>query len=157
LKLINNTKLSDTKILDIVNFVKPKSLSGFDVKVRCGSKSGRYKHVKPKNTFCIWLDDKPHNDFYFVGKRPLVCVNIPTDNLDQNIIIERKGGFNGYLSYKCYGVEEWLVHILAHEIRHHWQSKHKRRIGYKSKRGKYSERDADTYAIKKVREWRRKV
>jgi hypothetical protein len=61
----------------------------------------------------------------------------------------------GYLNNLVLSVEEALVHSLAHEFRHMWQwyyPSEKRSWGSK---GRFSERDADAYAIRKVREWRR--
>jgi hypothetical protein len=61
----------------------------------------------------------------------------------------------GYLNYLVLSVEEELIHSLAHEFRHMHQwyyASVKRSWG---SRGRFSERDADAYAIRKVREWRR--
>jgi hypothetical protein len=61
-------------------------------------------------------------------------------------------------SIKCLLLDqtEELVETLAHEFRHYWQSNHKTKRGkVKGSRGQYSEKDADSYAIRKVREWRK--
>lgn len=62
----------------------------------------------------------------------------------------------GYIDSLILSREEALVHVLSHEIRHFWETNH---LGKRGKvwgaRGKSSERDADAYAIKKTREWRR--
>jgi hypothetical protein len=51
--------------------------------------------------------------------------------------------------------EEVLVHIFAHELRHLWQKNHPGKRGKVwGAKGQYSERDADAYAIRKMREWR---
>lgn len=54
--------------------------------------------------------------------------------------------------------EEAIVHVMAHELRHLWQSGHsdKRDMVWGS-REKLSDRDADAYAIRKTREWRKLV
>lgn len=50
---------------------------------------------------------------------------------------------------------EMMVYILAHEARHFWQSAMKNRRGYVwGSRGRYSEIDADSYAIRMLRKWR---
>ena len=54
-----------------------------------------------------------------------------------------------------YNRKELFIHILAHELRHIWQAKHKRGWRVWGSRGQFSERDADAYAIHKVREYRR--
>lgn len=50
---------------------------------------------------------------------------------------------------------EALVHVMAHELRHWWQAKVKKEHRIGSARGRFSDRGADGYAIRKTREWRR--
>lgn len=65
---------------------------------------------------------------------------------------KRRGG---YIDSLILSREEALVHLLAHELRHFWQTNH---LGKRGKvwgaRGKSSEKDADAYAIKRTRAWR---
>jgi hypothetical protein len=62
----------------------------------------------------------------------------------------------GYIDCLVLSREEALVHILAHEIRHLWQRNHSGKRGKVwGARGQFSDRDADAYAIRKMREWRR--
>lgn len=62
----------------------------------------------------------------------------------------------GYISHWTLSREEGLVHVIAHELRHFWQSNHSGKRGRVwSARGQYSETDADAYAIRKQREWRK--
>ena len=61
-----------------------------------------------------------------------------------------------YLPFEVYSYEELMVHLIAHELRHLWQAKVKKGYRVWGARGQYSERDADAYAIHKVREWRRR-
>jgi len=67
-----------------------------------------------------------------------------------------KKSSGGYIPSLMLSREEAFIHVLAHEFRHFWQLNHK---GKKGKvwgaRGLFSDRDADSYAIRKVREWRR--
>lgn len=51
---------------------------------------------------------------------------------------------------------EALVYVLAHELRHQWQAIHPKGWRVWGARGQYSERDADAYAIKMLRNWRAK-
>jgi hypothetical protein len=60
----------------------------------------------------------------------------------------------GYLSMTFLSAEEELVHTLAHEFRHMWQWYYPKRKRVWGARGQYSERDADAYAHRKLREWR---
>lgn len=51
---------------------------------------------------------------------------------------------------------ELLLVVLAHEARHFWQHAMKNRRGYAwGSRGKYSEIDTESYAINKLRAWRK--
>lgn len=62
----------------------------------------------------------------------------------------------GYIDNLILSREEAMVYVLAHEFRHLWQKNH---LGKRGKvwgaRGQYPDRDADAYAIRKTREWRR--
>lgn len=50
---------------------------------------------------------------------------------------------------------EAMLYILAHEARHFWQHGMKNRRGYAwGSRGRYSEIDAEAYAIRMLRKWR---
>ncbi len=78
------------------------------------------------------------------------------ENRDKGKYYDRKKSTGGYIDALILSREEALVHILAHELRHFW---HKNHPGKRGKiwgaRGQYSDRDADAYAIRKMREWRR--
>jgi hypothetical protein len=63
---------------------------------------------------------------------------------------------HGYISTLLRSSQECLIYVIAHELRHLYQEKNKADWVYGSKGRKSSERDADAYAISKVREWRRK-
>lgn len=62
---------------------------------------------------------------------------------------------SGYISSYILSREEALVHVIAHELRHLWQAKVKKGHRVWGARGQFSDRDADAYAIKKTRGWRR--
>lgn len=51
---------------------------------------------------------------------------------------------------------EALVYVAAHELRHLWQHDHTAGKVWGA-RGQYSERDADAYAIRMLRKWRREA
>jgi hypothetical protein len=99
--------------------------------------------AKPwQGQFPRWLDSK---------LQEVVVVRGGRTSLEYRIKDSR-----GYLSYWLLSREECLIHILAHELRHLWQRDHKRGWVWGSKGRKSSERDADAFAIRKLREWRRK-
>jgi hypothetical protein len=63
----------------------------------------------------------------------------------------------GYLPWPYLAnATELLVMILAHEVRHLWQADVPRGRRVWGSRGQYSERDADAYAIRLLRAWRRR-
>lgn len=65
----------------------------------------------------------------------------------------RKG--KGYLTGIALGSRaEAILFVLAHELRHRWQHAHRKPRVYGS-RGRYSERDADAYALGILRQYRR--
>jgi hypothetical protein len=66
-------------------------------------------------------------------------------------------GSRGYQGVRVYSEREALLFILAHEIRHLWQKTTPRGDRVYGARGRYSERDADCYALGVVRRWRRNV
>jgi hypothetical protein len=62
----------------------------------------------------------------------------------------------GELSTRTQTREEALVHVAGHGLRHLWQTTHTGKRGKVwGARGQYSDRDADAYAIRKTREWRK--
>jgi hypothetical protein len=61
---------------------------------------------------------------------------------------------NGYLPWNACTWEEAVVALVAHEIRHIWQSHNPRGHKVWGARGRQSERECDAYAIRKMREWR---
>ena len=67
----------------------------------------------------------------------------------------RWGASGGYLGMIVYSVYEAAVYVTAHELRHLWQHKHPKGYRVWGARGRYSERDADAYAIQQVRRYRR--
>ena len=86
-----------------------------------------------------------------------VLIHIPAD--------ERWGPFpfvynnhneaGAYLPVPVYTREEELVHVLAHEWRHVWQTLVPSGWLVWGARGQYSERDADAYGLQMLRRYRR--
>lgn len=63
----------------------------------------------------------------------------------------------GYLPTPARGSRvEQFVYLLAHELRHLWQARVKSGRRVWGARGQFSERDADAWAIRCLRHWRRK-
>lgn len=93
---------------------------------------------------------------YHASARPFVVVAIARTEEKARTRMEARHR-SGYLPMTIGSRREALVMVLAHELRHLWQSATgKRRSGmvYGSK-GKMSERDADAYALQMLRRYRR--
>jgi hypothetical protein len=131
MKLSNRTKILDKHLQEIIQFTDP------------GVRKGHFVHVRPsrfhpkgyamvgakQKTIYIWVPKELKYPFAW-GYHHQFCV------LDDPILDE----------------DENLVFMLAHELRHRWQSEHpSRRYGSRVTQ----EIDADAYAWHKVRAWRR--
>jgi hypothetical protein len=92
----------------------------------------------------------------FDGPNPLVVAGATTDETKFPYQEEPMNG-GGYLPMLWLDSTECLIAMLAHELRHAWHDEHKGKKRGKvwGARGKYSNRDADWYAIRKVKEYRR--
>lgn len=66
-------------------------------------------------------------------------------------------GGRGYLPFPSMTRDETLLVYLAHELRHVWQFLHPSCNRVWGARGQYSERDADAYALRVLRRWRREA
>ena len=94
----------------------------------------------------------------FDGPYPLVVARASSDESKFPIKYEPPDGVRGgYLPELWLDSTECLIAMLAHEFRHAWQKEHngKKRGKVWGARGKYSNRDSDAYALRKVREYRR--
>jgi hypothetical protein len=134
MKIQNTNKIYSTELLrEIVKFVRPSGISNFKITLKnCKDKSFHGWAYSSWNLITIKIGkyDFPHT-------------------------VERQRG-TGYLDCTFYTQTELLVHLIAHELRHLWQKAHPKGWRVYGAKGRYSERDADAYAIHKVREWRRK-
>ena len=158
-KLRNTTDIPDEQVREIIRLVRPSGISNFDVMVKNGRHykgmaywSGSGYHAT--NDPFITLHLAPEKDYLghrkwtgdaFNGERwPVKVPKFPL----------MKGARGGYLPCLLLSRNEYLAYLLAHELRHLWQSNHKNGKVWGA-RGKFSERDADAYAIRMVRAYRR--
>ena len=181
MKLQNTTNITDERLRQIIEFVKPNHLptSTFDIRVTNSSTlysgaiypDGYHRSDRPHIIVRI---TKNENEFPHMEDNTRTTKAVVEKYQKYN---DKKGRFEtwrrviyeklpksqhkkvgGYIDSLILTREEALVHTLAHELRHLWQKNH-----HKTKRGKvwgarghYSDRDADAYAIRKMREWRRR-
>jgi hypothetical protein len=162
--LKNYTNIADDKIRQIIKFVRPAGIARFDVRIS-NSKSifqgrayinGSAYHKTP-NPFIVVRITKQEDAFpFFVHyksqKRTRPKLNPVTGRFE---LVAYNTGTGGYIDHLLLSREETIVHVIAHELRHMWQKNHKKGKVWRAN-GRYSDRDADAYAIRKTREWRRK-
>lgn len=132
MRLKNSSGLPDDLVREVINFVKPTGVSKFSIDVKKANwSSGR-----------AWTR----------GKRVMIKLN-PKTKFPHKYDVQ-KG--KGYLPSIQFTMTELLVHLVAHELRHLWQETHKKGWRVWGSKGQFSERDADAYGIRMVRQWRRK-
>lgn len=83
---------------------------------------------------------------------PLVVVSIAPTEARARYVWGARGA---YLPANVGSRREALVFIVAHELRHLWQKKVPRGYRVWGSRGQFSERDADAYALRMLRAFRR--
>ena len=143
LRIKNHTDISDELIRKIIRFVQPPGVSGFDVRVsnldiraRSFGRGRAYTHG------CHLHDRRGHFIVVSLGARHWFPMK------DSNM--------KGYLPFPWMASrEEAAVYLIAHELRHLWQTKVPKGYRVWGARGQYSERDACAYAIRMLRAWRR--
>lgn len=144
-RLRNSTDIPDALVRHVADFVMPPGgLRAWDLELRNtahGATCGR----------AYW-----HGSGYHTTVRPFVVVRVSK--------VERwRGGpprraKAGYLPEPAQGSRlEQLVHVLAHELRHLWQARVKSGRRVWGSRGRFSERDADAWALHCLRRWRREA
>lgn len=142
MKVINKTKYSRSLLVRIAEFSKPKKLKHITIvyKWRKNTTDCSGKYRPKKNAIMVMLPKNPKlSNYPFHWQTTLVVKGDP------------------YIEHIRLNLLEDIVHVTAHEMRHAEQNKRgkiHRVFGYK-KGNKYSERDADAYAIRKQREWRK--
>lgn len=144
MRLKNSTDIPDEVVREVIRFCRPSGIANFDVRLGvagCGSTLKGRAHVGGSvyhDRDCQFVNLYLGEVAYPIGPRPPVRSNyLPRP----------------YLANKV----EALVYLMAHELRHLWQSKVRKGRRVWGARGVYSERDADAYAIRMLRAWRRRA
>jgi hypothetical protein len=164
--LKNHTNIPDEKIREIIRFVTPNRVTGFDVRIGNSKNEifrGRaYPQGSPyhntANPFIVVKLTKDETVFpYFVRykshTRTRVKLNPQSGKFE---VVSYNTGTGGYIDHLLLSREEVIVHVIAHELRHLWHAKVKKGYRVWGARGQFSDKDADAYAIRKTREWRLK-
>lgn len=139
MRLKNHTDIPDATVRSLIQAVRPSGISNFDVRIsNYAGRRGRGRAYTRSS--------------YHDRDCPFVVVSIAkTEQKARDLGQHRKGG---YLNYAVGSRLEVLVAILSHELRHLWQAQHTRGKVWGSK-GRFSERDADAYALHMLRRYRR--
>lgn len=179
MKLINTTDIPDEEVREKIKFVIPNGVltSKYTIRLNNSSNGTNGYFLRSNLNICIRLSKKgypyPQRRNYDPEiRRPKRRITFLFQKFSERrqvwqwwyhkkyyeSIKDTPKAFSsgGYITSIILSREESLVHTLAHELRHYWQLNH---LGKRGKvwgaRGKFSERDADAYAIRKTREWRR--
>lgn len=141
MRLRNATDIPDEMVREVIRFVKPSGVSGFDVRLGvagCGSV------IKGK---AYWMGSGYHDT-----AAPFVNLYLGDVRYPRKPAPPIKSNYlpQPYFADKT----EALVFLAAHELRHLWQANVPRGRRVWGSRGQFSERDADAYAIRLLRAWR---
>jgi len=144
-RLRNTTVISDDVVREVVRFTRPPGIGGFDLRVSNLCDSGG---PIAGSAYCEGhsYHDRPCPFVVLLVGRRFPCVHKGYD------------GSRPWLGDRLYLADrtEALVYIAAHELRHLWQKKVPRGRRVWGARGQFSERDADAYALARLRAWRRR-
>jgi hypothetical protein len=178
-ELQNTTNVSDAKLREMIAFVKPNNLptSTFDIRVTtasseycgCAYTDGYYNGNRPHIIVRVTKNENEFPRMVTYGKTHRRIKNRYQKFNEKKGIFEtwihthyeklpthKQTRIGGYIDHLTLSREEAFIHILAHELRHLWQKNHRTKRGKVwGARGRFSDRDADAYAIRKQREWRR--
>lgn len=130
--VINQEKISQKKLKEIIRFVRPKNITIPKIYVRKVNSYSFYgAYYYPVN--------RPRKIYASVG----TCAAFPTF-----VVRNKKGQKQGYATnFWIYSQEEALVYLLGHELYHHYQS---------TNHLPYLEKEADNYALIKIGRWRKR-
>ncbi len=141
MKLKNSTAIPNTIVRDVIRFVCPSGVTGYDVRVGTNS-GGLFKGTAYHK-----------GSSYHATAAPFV--NLFIGSAKRFPSLPRPSYKAGYLPIPWLADQtEALVFVAAHELRHLWQARRKTGGRVWGSRGQFSERDADAYAIRMLRAWR---
>jgi hypothetical protein len=177
----NTTDIPDDTIRYIFQFVDPlyeskiygimkMPLKNLVVRILYESESdNEFKDDKYDGSYIPGIYWK-NGDGLTIIEKPIISIILPDRNTSFPLYCNSDTK-KGYLAILYLSIEEQLVHLIAHELRHHWQYftgfsnrktvKIKMMMSSSSSKDKAKEvelkedKDADTYAIRQVRLWRK--
>jgi hypothetical protein len=149
MRLKNYTDIDSDLIRELIRAVRPAGISNFDVRV---SNLGVGRFLKGRNG-CRGRAYTQGSGFHDRAN-PFIVVSLSPACTWRPYVQAPRGGYLGH----AWGTRiEALLWVLAHELRHLWQaaSTGKRRGMVWGAKGRFSERDADAYALQMLRKFRR--
>jgi hypothetical protein len=160
MKLRNQTKLQSRLLRNIVQFCCPSGVTDFLIRFAHGRSYSATAYCHQYTAF-VKAKETGFRGRVYREKTWTECsdvvVRIPHFARGRRKIESIRRGGRGYLPSVEYTREEAIVHLVAHELRHLYQALHptRQRDRVWGARGQFSERDADAYAISRVRHYRR--
>ena len=151
IKLINQTKIDSNVIRAVIRFVRPPGIKGFEVIVR-NRKGGQFSGRGGKRRIVIRIDTKykyPSKlHVYQYGQLKAKWTKAdPVTGLMRQLKGRR---------YYLASIYEVLIYLIAHELMHTKQGQRGNVRGRVwGARGRFSEIETESYAIRKLREYRR--
>jgi len=144
MRLRNTTDIPNETIREVVRFTCPSGVSGYDVKVAQNHTSRLKGKAYPQGSG-LHSTASPFINLYIGAASEFPAPPVEVRHRP------------GYLPMPYFATQlEALVYLAAHELRHLWQARVKRGRRVWGAKGQFSERDADAYALKTLRAWRRK-
>ena len=143
MKINNSTKIANEVVREVIQFCRPSGISNFDVEVR-----------NSKYAFAGRAYYKGSG--YHSTASPFIVVRVGQDSqFPRTFKCYQYGSQKGRVHYFANRIE-CLLYVMAHELRHLWQAKGKKKragMAYGA-RGRFSEVDTEAYALNKLRAWR---
>ena len=144
--LKNSTNVSGDYLHEIATFVLPAKVKSSRMGIVVRNSRTYSAHWSPD-----WDRDRV---VLSIGDSGTSTMKFPYF-IDRDPSYTGKHRSGGYLDCLLLSREELIVNIMSHEFRHAWQCIKRRGYRVWGARGQFSERDADAYAIKMTRKWRR--
>jgi hypothetical protein len=162
----NHTNVPEELLREFIRYAKPSGLPGIEFEFK-NTTPGRWRAWAYSSGVGIYDYRKANGRKARHPSKPFVTVYVPRTvngmpqpepvrGYDNRRDVSRARRFQrGYLTGGYWTDHEHLLHLIAHEIRHVWQRKVRKGWRVWGARGQMSEKDADAFAIRTVRKWRR--
>lgn len=163
----NHTEIPDDLLREMIGFAKPSGLPGIEFEFK-NTTAGRWRAWAYTVGTCTYDYRKRNGRSARHPWKPFITIYVPR-GVNGVAVPEGVNGYDnradvsrarrsqlGYLTGGWWSTHERVLHLIAHEIRHVWQRKVRKGWRVWGSRGQMSERDADAFAIRTVRKWRRR-